>query len=798
MIRLSIFLAFRNLRKSLLYSLTNILGLAIGIFSFLAICMYNFHELSFDNFHSNNAHIYRLWDTFNSSERQSAMMPFKWTQYLADEFPEIEHATSIQLTNMVVKDGHQVINERRVAVVDTGFTKLFDFPVISGDQSRFFRNPGGVVLEKETAIKYFGSVESALGKTMEIGITGNFSSFIVEGIVQCPSNSHLQFDLLVPFERVIQNSYNPPAFESFSTHFVYSYVLIPNGFNHDQLQSQFKQFLIRNGNERLSEKYTTSFQPLNEVYLDSFQEFDFGPRGSRKNVNILWSVAFLVMLIAIVNFINLSTAKSLKRVKEVSIRKIFGSNRQKLILQFIIESLLISFLAGIIAVLLLIANLEIINDISGVDFELWDVMSLEIFLLISAISILIGIVAGLYPAFLISSFGSLQILKSNVTPKGAGAITRKVLISFQFGIAILLIVGNLVVRKQLQFMSGKELGIETEQVLLIDDGSAVSDKKDKILLLRNQLSFPEVVSVTATSTHPGVPTWSVGFTPEGYSDRVSYPCVFTDHDFVKTYDIQVVNGRDFDIGFTSDSSAFLINETARDLFAVTDSTWKINPLGKKIKSGYLKMDGPVIGVLKDFHFESVHSEIKPLIVMVYPRFKSSLQIRLKTQNMQATLDRIEQVWSTINPDIPFEYEFIDAVFDKSFKADKQLSSLFNVFSIISMVLAMVGLFALTSFMTKQQLKASSIRKVLGANIFQITSNLLRQISLLLLIAIVVASPLSYLLMDQWLNDFPYRINISLWILALAALIIVIVSAVTICYHTLQLVNTNPIKTLRDE
>ncbi len=798
MIKLNILLAIRNLGKQKLYSVANILGLTIGIFSFLSIYMYNQYQLSFDRFHDRSENIYRLWDTFSGSQRQVAMMPFKWTRYLEAEFPEIEKATSIQQYDIVVKKGDEVINERDVIVADTGFFKIFDFPVLEGVRDKFFKNPRGVILERNTAIKYFGSPERAMHQSMTIGITGNFMTFNVEGVVACPSNSHLQFDFLLPFEPVIEYSFNPPAYESFSTHFIYTYVHIPSRFDHDLLQKRFKDFLLRHGDEALSARFTTSVQPLHNIYLDSTHEFDFTPRGSRQHVNILWIVAAMVLLISGVNFINLYTARWLKRIKEVGIRKVFGADRNRLIAQFLVESILISTIAAIIAVLAIIAGLDLINQLAGVEFLLRDVLQPWNLIVALMIAVAVGTIAALYPAYLISSFGTLQILRSNDNPLSVGNLTRKVLITLQFCIAVALIVGTLVVGGQLNYMAEKDLGITPERVVLINDGSAISNDKSKVLLLRNELRGTDIVAVTSSSTHPGVTSWSVGFRPEGYDEQVSYPCIFTDHDFAKTYGIEIVKGRDLDIRIHSDSLGFLVNEAAVKLFSNVDSTWKINPIGKTISSSFPQMNGPVIGVMKDFHFESVHSAIKPLIVMVYPKFKSSLQIRLKSDDITETLDRVEEVWARLFPQIPFDYQFVDDVFDQSFKSDRQLSRLFQVFAGIAVLLAMMGLFALSSFMAKEKLKSSSIKKVLGATIFQVIYDLIRQIMVLVVVALLLALPLAYFLMNNWLASFPYRIEISVLVLAVVAITIILVSLLTVSYHAYQLANSNPIKLLRQD
>ncbi len=798
MIKFNILLAFRNLRKHKLYTLAHILGLAVGIGAFLSIYIYNHHELSFDDFHGKKEHIYRLWDRFNSNQRHSAMMPFKWTQYMAEEFPEVSSATSIQQINVVVKRGQELWNEDEVIATDTSFFKVFDFQVLAGNKDIFFRNPHGVVLEERLAKKYYGSTQGAMNQPLTLGIFGSFLTFTVDGVVRCPQNSHIQFEMMVPFAPVAEHHVNPSAYESFSSHFVYSYVHIPVDFDPELLQARFKDFLVRHADEALSERYTTFFQPLSRVYLDSTQEFDFNPRGSRKNINILWAIGLLIITIASVNFVNLSTAKFLKRGREVGVRKLFGSDKRALVGQFLAESTILVMLACMVAFILVGLLLPFLSELAGIELGWQDLFNLRIGVVLLALVVVVGLLAGSYPALLVSTLGTMQVLRSNDSPRSIGHRTRKALIILQFGITAILLVGTTVVDGQLHFMIEKDLGIESTRVLTINDGGAIANSREKILLLRNELQSVGVERISTSSTHPGIPSWSVGFHPEGHDERVSYSCIFTDHLFTDIYDIPIVEGRNFDLKISTDSLGFLINETARNHFANYDSTWRSNPIGKNIKSNYLQMDGPVIGVMQDFHYESVHADIKPLIVMIYPRLKSSTQLRLQSAPTIQTLNRVESVWSRINPNIPFDYEFVDDVFSQTFQDDRQLSAIFKVFTTISLLLSMMGLFGLTSFLIQERLRSSSIRKVLGASTLQISGNLIREMLMLVSVSLLLALPASYFLMKNWLESFPYRIDVSIWLLLVAAVAIAMVSLFTITYHVLKMAFVNPVAYLSQE
>lgn len=798
MIRLNIILAFRNLFNRKWHSLGNIIGLSVGIFSFLSIQLYVRHELSFDQFHEKSEQTYRLWDTFNSNSRQSAMMPYNWTSYLADEFAEIDYATSIQQMFFTVKDGEDVVNEKNVIAADSSFFKVFDFPVLAGNKNKLLTNPAGLILEQATAERYFDDVQNALGKQLLIGIQGRFELFVVDGVVRCPANSHLQFNFIVPFEPVVRDNINAASYESFSTHFIYTYVVMKKPPVGDVLQNKFKDFLFKHGGDELKKRYTTSFQPLHDVYLKSHQEFDFDPRGSYSNVQILSLVGWLVLLISAVNFINISTVQSIKRAKEVGMRKIFGSGKRMLILQFLSESVLISVLSSVLALFMIVVLLPAFNNLSGVPFTIVDVINPINGLIILFIGLSVGILAGLYPAIVISSMGVMQIFKSDNTPEGASTIARKALIVFQFCIATLLLIGTGVIGKQLNYMINKDLGMSSEQVMIINDGGPVANDQNKMIVLKNELSrIEEVKHVTSVSTYPGVPSWSVGFVPEGFDDKgSSMSCIFTDHDFAKSLDIKIVEGRDFDRSIQSDSAGFLINETAQKFFTNYDKAWRTNPIGKHIKSSFLEMDGPVLGIIRDFHFESIHHEIKPLIVMVYPKFKFSTQIRISTQDLPAAISAIEETWSNVNPDIPFNYEFVDDVFAATYISDKRLRNLFSVFSTIAMVLAIIGLLGLSSYMAKDKLREISIRKVLGASSLQLTIKLGGALIILVLIGAFLAMPMAYSFIKIWLAEFPYQIDIPPGLFFGSLGVIVLVCLVTTSYHAIKATGTNPAKILR--
>ncbi|MDN5202438.1 ABC transporter permease [Fulvivirgaceae bacterium BMA10] len=803
MIKLVFRLALRNLRKQRLYTMINIIGLTIGLLSFVLIMLYVNHEKSFDRFHEKSERIYRL--TSATAQRKGAIVPYIWGQVLKDELPQVQNLASIQNITiaLTIEKDNEVYAQHGIVGADSTFFNIFDFPVIKGNRHEFLQTPNKMVITPEIAVKYFPG-EDPIGQTLKISLWGTYVNFEVEGIVESPENSHLPFKLIIPIHFVKKYFFDPSSFLSWRTHFAYTYLLMSDNHidqnEHDQIKSDLKDFLERHGGKELRDKYTPDIEPLKDIYLKSNLQFDFPPRGNIDHMYILTVVAFGILLMAMINFINITSAQSLTRIKEFGLKKILGSHRGSLFIQFVLESLLLSILSLILACILISLMLPYFNEFTGKAFTLTSVFSIHNILFMLVVAVIVGITSGIYPALMLSSFKPASILSSRTAGRSAGRKGQKMLVIAQFTLTTLLLVATGIVYKQVTYMLEKDLGFNKDQVIIMDDARLIASNPIKTDLFREELTkYEQIHAVSASSSYPGQQSWAARYVPEGFEkeESVSIFTIYADHDFLKTYDLEVVQGRDFDREIYSDSSAFLINEAAVKLFSNTDASWLQQPIGKKIN--YTRQTGgEVIGVIKDFHLESMKNEIAPLAIEITPENFFALQIKLNTQDIAETLVFIESTWKRLFPDLPFTYSFVDQEFAVHFASDQQLGQILRLFAIVSIVVAMLGLFGLASFLAFEKAKEMSIRKVIGATEKQLVILLSWLFLKLVLLANLIALPLSFYLMDQWLEEFAYRINIPLYLFVVVIGITFVTTILTIGYHALKTARTNPVDILAQE
>ena len=800
MFRLYLQLGIRSLLKKKFYTFLNVLGLGVGFLAFAMIMIYVRDEQSFDKFHEKSDRIVRIWD--ETTTRQVAIVPYIWGNYIKEEFAEVEEFVNVLQLNIIVKRGPILFNENNAFAVDSTFFDVFDFPVIGGDSRHMVDGTNQIVLTPPMVQKYFGSSDP-IGQILEINLFGNIEPFQVTGVVDCPTNSHLQFDFLLPYPLVKKYSFNPTAYDNWSLHFVYSYLLLEEGVVPGDWTAKFEEFLFRHGGEKLQSAYDVGIEPLEDIYLKSKLEFDLTPRGNADYIRILQIVAVVILSIAIVNFINLSTAQSLKRAREVSVRKIFGSAKRSIIAQFLTESILISSAAMFIALLLFVLILPAFNDFTGKSFNHAHILSIEHLISSAVLAIITGVLAGLYPAMVISAFQPVKVLHSKASLSGRSSSARKTLVVFQFTMTVILLIGTGVIHQQVNYMRNKDLGFTSEQVIVIYDAGRVSSHPNQVKRLKRELANTGVITVSASSSPPGTQSWSTRYRPYGWEDQdednISLSTVFADFDYLKTYEIRLASGRDFDPQLHTDSiNAFLINEAAQRLFASRDSSWSVNPIGKKLDWTWKEKPGYVIGVFKDYHFESLHRSINPLIIHVWPEYFFSIQMRIPTENSQGIIRAVEEKWSSLYPSIPFEYQFVDQSYEDYVASDRQLGQLFAVFSSLSILVAVLGLFGLSSFMAQDKAREMSIRKVIGATERHLTFLLTSKFLILVLIANLTAIPIAYFLMSQWLGDFANRIEMPLIIYITTSILTIVISLLTTSYHAFKTSRTNPVNVLGRE
>lgn len=801
MLKLIARLVIRNLIKQRLYTLLNIAGLTLGLLVFFTILLYVAHQYSFDTFNKKSQRIYRLISA--TKERVAAIVPYTWGHHMRNEISEIENVASFQNITiaLTVKQGDQVFAQHGFLGVDSTFLDVFDFPILSGNEEDFLQSPNKMLITPQTAGKYFGD-QNPIGKTLKVNLWGTFVTFEVEGVVDCPINSHIQFNFLIPIQPVKKHFFSQTAFASWTSHFCHTYFVMASGFDEYKLRKDMKDFLERHGGEALSQKFSPDVQSLEEIYLKSDLRFDFQPRGNYHHILILLAVAIGVIAMAIINFINISSAKSLRAVKETSLRKIMGSTRQAIFLQFVAESILLTLISTLWAGICLTVLLPNFNSIAGTDFTWQEVFTSAHLLMAFGLAVVIGAFSAIYPALILSAFKPVSILSSRSGDQLKSGRSRKILVVIQFTLAILLLIASGVIYNQVSFMSNKNLGFSKEQVIILNGARVVAADSKKMELFRNAISrYDGVEAITACSSFPGdvESHWSARYLPEGWprEESVSLWTIYGDHEFTRTFDLELVSGRDFNEEIKSDSLGLLVNEAAVRHFSNYDPSWKDQALNKKLTHSGGK-EGTVIGVLKDFHFESLKEQFNPLIIQMGTENAFSVQIKINTSNINDLIASIGITWTGLFPDIPFDYSFLDQRLKEHFEADKKLGELLQLFTALSIVIAALGLFGLATFMVYQRSREMSIRKVIGASEKQLTGLLAWGFLKLILIANALAIPIGYIIMDLWLEGFAFRANIPLLIFLLSAGFSLFVASISVGQQAIKTATQNPVDVLSEQ
>lgn len=801
MIKLLLKFALRNLKTQGLYTLINVGGLTLGLLAFFVVILHVTQEKSYDRFNKKIDRIYRL--TSATNERVGAIVPYVWGHQMKDEISEIENVVSFQNITiaLTVKKGSDVYAQHGFLGVDSTFLAIFDYPVLKGNRKEFLKKPDKMIITPEMATKYF-SGEDPIGKTLQVNLWGTYVTFEVEGIVYCPKNAHLRFNFLIPIELVKRNFFNPKAFDSWTTHFAYTYFLMNAGFDRQKVEKDMKSFLMRHGGNELADKFTPALQPLKDIYLKSNVQFDFQPRGDFQQILILLVVAFGILIMAVINFTNISSAQSLSRLKEISLRKILGSGKAALFLQFIIESAIVAISATVLAILIILLFNSFFNGFTGITLLLPELLTLTNVILALMLGFLVGGLSGVYPALLLSSFKPISILRSRSGAKIKKGLARRILVIVQFSLAIILLSATGVVYNQVQYMIKKDLGFNKEQVIILESAREVASNPSKMELFRNTiLNYGVIQAITSSSSFPGDHEGqsSARYIPEGISEdeSVALWTIYADHDFVRTYDLKLVQGRDFDRSVQSDSTAILINEAAVRQFSNSNPAWMISPLNKYLEYGEGKK-GKVIGILKDFHFESLKQELNPLVIQINPQNAFSIQARLKRNSIAEGVRIIESTWKELFPGIPFGYSFLDQRFAVHFESDQRLGRVLQIFTVLSIVIAALGLFGLATFQGHQKSREMSIRKLMGASVRQLTFMLSWDFLRLIIIANIIAIPLSYILMHNWLQGFSFREDPSIYVFLMATGFSLFIASITIGKQAYRTATVDPVDMLNKD
>ena len=787
-------LAFRNLVKDKFYSLINIFGLTIGVTCGMLLMLYVTDELSYDRYNKKASQIYRVVSYITEPDKinnwVSTQPPLVKT--LKQDYPFVESYVRFFPNGRVMfRLGEKRFYEDDVFAADSTVFDIFTHKFIEGDPKIALSQPGSVVLTKKVAQRFFGG-SSALGQTLR---TDDTTSYKVTAVIEdVPKNSHFTFNALMSLNP------NQRKADGWGGFYINSYLLLSKNADLKKLEAAFPQLYEKYMSsifKRMGIHITYKLQPLTSIHLHS--KMDGESNGDIGYVYTFSAVAFFMLLIASINYMNLATAQSAKRAKEVGLRKVMGSLKGALVTQFLTESVLITLISLVSSLILVAALLSFFNTVSGKEIGYMQLLSPQFFLIGLAIVIFTGLVSGSYPAFYLSAFEPAEVLKGSFKAKGGGFF-RKALVVTQFSISLVMLICTWIVYQQLNYMRDKDMGYDKDQVLTIDYQDR--QPKDKYNAFRKALTDnPNIQSVGTGSSPVSNIGGRVIFTVESGTGmkEMAFKPTLIDHDYVKTMGMKLVQGRDFSEDFPADTAnSVLINEAA-----VKRMNWK-DPIGKKIMLGTVPDDGKnppptaqVVGVIKDFHQQSLYSPIEPLIMM-YGRGNGVIHVKIKTQNTSKTISFISQKWQEIYPGRLFEYKFLDQDFETAYHADELRGQIFTAFSAMTILIACLGLFGLATFTTEQRVKEIGVRKVLGGSVSSVVLLLSKDFTRLVLFSFPIAVPVAYYSMYKWLQSFPYKTPIEPWVFIVACLVTLFICWLTVIYQSLKAALANPVKSLRSE
>ena len=810
MIRNYLKVALRNLWRNKTFSVINIIGLATGLACFILIALYVIDELSYDRYNRKADRIYRVNADiqFGGAETHYPFSSDMMGQTFKKDYPEIEDYARLYNSygSRLIKKNNQFISESHIVSADSAFFNVFTLPAIAGNTKTALNEPNTVVITETTARKYFGT-SNAVGKVIETNENNRTLYKVTAVIKDIPSNSHFNFDFFFSMKNVDY------PWGQYLSHNFHTYFLFKPGTDVKAFQQRsFKQYIAKyvlpeakqlmdissmEEFEKSGNKLEYSLTPLTDLHLYSSRPYELSAGGNIQYVYIFSIAAIFILLIACINFMNLTTARSANRAKEVGIRKVLGTERKNLVAQFLSESTVMAILSALLALGIVFLALPLFNSVSGKNMAMQSLLHPAYIVMLAALPFIVGLIAGSYPAFFLSSFRPIEVLKGKLKSGSSNGGIRSGLVVFQFVTSIMLIIGTFIIYRQLHYIQNKNLGYSKDQVLIINGAFSLQHNVDAFK--QDILQQPGVQSGTITSFLP---------TPSGRSDNVfsknqvvdakngfSMQEWGVDYDYIKTMGMQLVAGRNFSRDFGTDSATVVINEATAKNLGYT------NPVGEHLykpdmQTGAIKAY-TIIGVVKDFNFESLKRNIDLLGLFLY-RSEAFAAFKISAANAPAIIQAAEKKWKSLAPGIPFSYKFIDAAFDEVYSAERRVGKIAVSFSVLAILIACLGLFGLAAFIAEQRTKEIGIRKVLGASIGNLVAMLSKDFLKLVLISSVIAFPVAWWGMSRWLQDFAYRVDISWWIFVLAGLIAAGIALITVSFQAIKAAVANPVAALRSE
>jgi len=786
----------RNLWKSRAITAINIFGLSTGLCSCLLIGVYIKHELSYDDFELKGNRIVRVIMEYgfkgDTETKRGNFTSVRVAPVFKKTFPEIETGVRLYLTSRVVKYKEKIVNEKKFLFADPSFFQVFTFKLLQGDFRTALSSPRQVILTLSTANRYFGSKNP---RGQQIVVDSEKEPYVITGVMpDCPDNSQIKFDFLASFSSLGLTGEESTYFNANFT----TYFLLKDQQSISSLEAKIAPFM-KQEMQGSGAKVNFFLEPFHEVHL--YSKYDgFEPAGNIQYIYVLEAVTLLILLIACFTYINLNTARSLERAKEIGIRKVIGAVRSQLFWNFIGESVFLCFLSLLISLVGACTLFGTFNNLTGNNQPLTDLFSPAFIVYLVLITLVIGFLAGCYPALILSNYLPVKVLKGSFKNSDEGRWQRKALIVFQFAISVFLIAATVIIHRQLDYIQTRDLGYDRDRVLVMP-----IDSKTNVSLLKAQ--FKENPNVDRVSACRNTPVdigggYNVRSSTMPANQQIAITANPIDEDFVKTVGLKIVAGQDLTLQDMKDASTadtskisfqFILNESAAKLLGWTAR----EAVGKRMfldesRPGYVK------AVVKDFNFQSLHEEIKPLVLFPQTMWIRNLLVKIEGKNIKETVSFLESKWKLVNPDRPFEYRFLDEDYNALYKSESRMSTLLELFAVIAIALACLGLFGLSSYSASQRIKEIGIRKVLGASIYSVSTLLAVDFLRPVLVAIAVGGPIAWLVMNRWVNDYAYRITVSWWVVGYAGLIVAAIAVVTVWFQAFKASLANPVESLKSE
>lgn len=798
-------IALRNLLKHKAFSFINIAGLSIGIAAFLLILQYVKFERSYDKFHTSGDRIYRLQqDRYNEGKltTQWAAGAAGIGKAMKDNFPEVESMAKLRSQDAVISYNNNKFNESKIYYANAAFLPMFSYKVLKGKPADALKEPFTAVITESTAKKYFGS-EEAIGKVISSNKREDYK--ITAVVADMPVNTHLKFDILFSFETLLKDTSRANELETtFDWDGFYTYVLLKKGADPRALEKKIRTLIAQKIGAQMKERgegIEYKLQPLHDIHLYSAYMYEAEANGNGQSVYFLFIIAFFIIVIAWINYVNLSTARSVDRAKEVGVRKAVGSHRSQLIGQFMFESVLINVFAVALAFVLVLISLPLFNSLTGKNMSFSLLGSQSFWLSLGGLFICGTVLAGLYPAFIMSSFKPASVLKGKFTGSGKGAFLRQSLVIIQFAASVILMVGTFGVYRQLNFMRSQDLGINIDRTVVLKGPHVIDTATYKARLKTFKTELAGISGVSKAVASTSVPGKKVGWNAGGIklvgsdpSKANQYRAIGIDYGFIDAFGLKIIKGRNFSEEFKTDRNTVLFNESAVKLMGFNKPEEILN---KRID--FWGDEYTVIGVVSNHHQEGLRENYDSHIYRLTPNNSSYISLKLKANtDPKSVIASAEKQWNALFPGNPFEYFFLNDRYEEQYKADSQFGKTFGLFAALAIFVACLGLLGLASFVTTQRTKEIGIRKISGASITKLLLLLTRDFIKPVLISFLIALPVTYYLLKQWLQNYAFKTSISPWLFVLPALLILVIAVITISTQTIKVASANPVKSLRTE